>query len=440
MNQLSTLSEIISMLKRRWWLIMLVTIVGTALGLNFALNMSKLYQATAVVQIESPQIATPDTLAERADSSHQLRLIEQRLMARDNLIEMIERYGLYQPEGAPPLPMEQRVFLLRSAATVTQLTAGGQPWQPGIIPSGLLITVQSEEPQIAAAVANDLLGQVVAFGRSRDESRARETLVFFEAEQSRIDAEIVALEERIAAFKEANANSLPDNLPTQRGQLSRLQDAELELDQQLIELDANSARTRAAERARQVALLNDQRALVQERIAETEAALEQAPDVELALNTLERERAQLQDQYSVITRRLADAEMASALSDQQRTAQFEVLETAVVPNTPISRSRARLAMMGAIGSLIAGLILAVVLELFSPVIRNSEQLEKALNVQPVISVPYIKARRRGRLSLAWLFGALAIGLGVALAAGRTLQDKLSGVLGRSGGVSARGES
>jgi hypothetical protein len=108
---------------------------------------------------------------------------------------------------------------------------------------------------------------------------------------------------------------------------------------------------------------------------------------------MERELAKLQDQYSVITRRMAEAEMGQQLEDRQATDRFEVLETALVPEFPVSRSRKKLAMMGGVASLIAGLMAGFVAELMNPAIRSAAQMERMLGIQPVVAIPTVSSRR-----------------------------------------------
>ena len=433
MNQIGSVTEVISLLRRRWWVVALVLIVGCALSLRYALNQPKVYEATAVIQLESPQIAEPTSTTQRTDAAHQVRLIEQRLMARDNLIPIIDKFNLFAEPA--DLSIGDKVFRLRTSATLTPILNAAQAFQPTQTPSGLIIKVKLGDPQLTADVANEFLAQVVEFGKTRNEVRAQEALSFFETEDQRINEEIIELESQIADFKQANADSLPSGISSQRDRLATLRETELDIDRQIVELQSNRARVREAELNRQVTLLEDQKRLVMARIDQIEIAIADAPEVEKELNALARQQTQLQDQYSVITRRKADAEMAQALADQQQTERFEILETALVPENPVSRSRKQTAIMGGFASLLAGLGLVFLLETLNPVIRTSAQLEKQLDVQPVISVPVIKSHSPRRLNLAWLLGALAVGLGIAVAAGRMLQDKLSGIVGM---IAARG--
>ncbi len=394
MNQFQTFGEIAAALRRRAWLVLLVAFVGCLLSLNYALSQIKVYEATAVVQIEDSQL--PDQLAgatARGDgSARRVRLIEQRLMARDNLARIMEKHNLFADD--PTMTINERIFRMREAARIEEIVGQSSGFAPGgNAPSGLRITVRLADPQKSADLANELMTSVIEQSRNRSVSRARDTLDFFTAEELRVGTEIEALEAQIAEFKRDNADQLPAGVADLRDQLASLRDADLELDQQILTLETTSDRQRTEVRQRQIALFNEQKALIADRVAALRTQIEGAPEVERNLSRVERRLTQLQEQYAVVTRRKAEAEMGQALEDRQQTDRFEVLETALVPEYPVSRSRKKTAIMGGVASVIAGITAAFIVELLNPAIRNAAQMERALGLQPVVSIPHVTTRR-----------------------------------------------
>lgn len=424
MNQFQSFDEVVSALKRRALLILVVTVVGCLLSLNFALNQSKTYEATAVVQIEDARVT--DQLAgasAQTDSSRRVRLIEQRLMARDNLVRIMEKHDLFSDDAS--ITMNERIFRMRQAADIQEIVNRPGGFSPGDnSPSGLRITVRLADPQKAADLANELMSSVIEQSRDRSVGRARDTLDFFAAEEARIAAEIEKLETEISAFKRANSDQLPAGISDLRGQLATLRDAELDLDRQILTLETAAARQREEVRDRQIALLQEQKLLIAERKATIRDQIDGAPEVERELNRLERELGLLQEQYTVVTRRKAEAEMGQQLEDQKQTDRFEVLETALVPEVPVSRSRKKLAVMGGVASLILGVAAAFVAELMNPAIRSAAQMERVLGFQPVVAIPVIETRkdrtRRGLSLMGWLIGFFATIGGLILVLGNRI--------------------
>ncbi|WP_417740698.1 GumC family protein [Salipiger sp.] len=413
MNQFQSIGEVLSALKRRALLILLVTVLGSVASVWVALNQVKVYEATAVVQIEEGQM--PDSLAgasaQTQDASRRVRLIEQRLMSRDNLVSLMEQHDLFS--GAAGMPIGQRLFQMRQAVSIEEIRANNNSFlAQQEMPSGLRISVVLPDPQKAADIANEMMHQVINQSRDRSLSSARDTLAFFESEEARVETEIEAMEAKIATFKRENADALPSGTSALRTQLTTLEDSQLTLARSIVEMEGNSTRQREEVLARQLGLMREQQSLIEQRISDINETLLQAPEVERELSALERDLDRLKDQYSVITRRKADAEMGQMLEDRQQTDRFEVLESALVPEVSASSGRKKIVLAGVMASVLAGAALGFALELLNPAIRSAAQLERVLGLQPVVSIPVVEARRDRRSRQ--LRSVTAVGLVVAL--------------------------
>ncbi|EBA06349.1 GumC family protein [Sagittula stellata] len=418
MSQFQSVGEVFAALRRRAWVILGIFLVGCVISVDYALMQQKVYEATAVVQIEDARVTSTatGTAADANEASRRLQLIEQRLMSRDNLVSLMDKYDLFAED--PALNDGERIYMMRQAARITPITRPGPTFSAAAqAPSGLMISVMLPDPEKAAVVANDLMTKVIAESRDRSAEQASETLAFYQTEEARVDAEIVALEDRIADYKKANSAQLPAGVAALRTELTTLRETELDLSQEIITIQGDTARKRPEDLARQVAQLEDQRALVAARATEIEGQIASAPEVERQLGQLEREMDRLKDQYSVITRGKAEAEMGQALQDRQAAGRYEVLETALVPDDPVTSSRKKIAGMGAVASLIAGLIVALVFEIMNPAIRTQKQMERVLGIQPVVVIPVISTRRDrtwgGLKFLAKALGIVALVGGVA---------------------------
>jgi uncharacterized protein involved in exopolysaccharide biosynthesis len=414
-SSITSLSDVWRLLCRRLWLVVMVTLIGCVLSVGFALSRSHVFEATAVIQIETPQV-DPSTSAQlvATDARLRLQLIEQRLMARDHVIAMIEKHGLFSNRA--DLPMDQKVFLLRTAARITPISVGVPGYAPqAATPSGLSVTVALDDPDKAAAVANDFVAAVLVQNRERRLASVRETLNFFTAEEERVNAAITALEARIVEFKRGNSEALPEAMASQRAELATLRETLLGIERDIITLETESSRQRQEVFARQIGQLTEQRDLVTARMSEIEQALAAAPRVERELNALNRDLTQLQDQLGTITRARVEAEMASVLENRQQQERFEILETAVPPVMPVSTSRKKIAAAGGIASLFFALGLALALEILNPKLRTAQQLRDELEITPVVTIPVIRLRheRRAR-ALRIAVGVLAVLLVVPL--------------------------
>lgn len=431
MGQIQSIGEFLSVVRRRLWLILLVVVLGTAASVYMALGQQRVFEATAVAQIEAATVAaTTTSTGATTSSNHRLRLLEQQLMSRDSLIKLIEKHGLYSDTD---LSLNLKVSTLRESVRITQITDPNAAWGASKVPTGMMFMMRDVNPQTAADVANDFLYSLLERNRLRRTVAASQTLEFFQAEARRVEAQMATLEARIAEFKEKNAEFLPAGVAAQRTELGTLKTTLLELEQKLIELEATRTRQRSEVIERQSELLRQQQRLIEVRIANINSAISSAPEVERQFNALDRQLTQLQDQDSVITRRTTEAEMGQLLESQQQFERIEILETALVPENPVSGSRKKKIVLGAFMSVVLGLGLALMLEFLNPAIRTRAQLERQLDVRAVVAIPRLstpKVQRKKRVArYVGLAGLVAVigGIWIVL---RTVFHGIFSIIGR----------
>ena len=413
LDQIRTVGEFIGVIRRRFFLMALIVALGTLSAIYYALNQPSLYETHAALQIESAAVASTGTGPAVASNgaAHRLTLIEQRLMARDSLVRVVDKLQLFS--DGPLMPLNEKVNALRSSVQIVQIKDGAQAWQPNITPSGMLITVTFGDPVVAAAIANEFLGSVLEENRKRKVERSEGALAFFNSEEERLGKEILQVEGEIAAFKSANSDALPSGIASQRDQLGTLRETELEIEREIIAASSNTSRQRQTVVDQQVARLEEQKTLIQQRIDRIEAVITAAPEVERELGALSRRLRQLQDQYSVITTGRAEAEMGQLLETADQSERFVVLETALVPEYAVSPSRKKIAMLGFIGSGFLACLVAFGLEMMNPAIRTSAQLERQLGLQPVVSIPYVSTTwEQRRRKLSWIAGVAAAAVSI----------------------------
>ena len=112
MGNIQTLEDVIALLRRRKWLVVPVFLLGALLSLAAALARPQVYESVAVIQVEMPLVAQARVpLPSAQGPSQSLQQIEQRLMARDNVLGLIARYGLF--DDAPGLTQLERIAALR---------------------------------------------------------------------------------------------------------------------------------------------------------------------------------------------------------------------------------------------------------------------------------------------------------------------------------------
>ncbi len=435
MGPITSFYDIPRLVLRRIWVVLLVLAIGLPLSVFYALNQPRVYEATAVVQIEASQVAQRLTNQTGAGAStinpdSELDLIEQQLMARDSMVGLLDQFTLFEQETS----LTVRVGLLRNAVEIFKLVDPANAWRPEVHPSGLAITVRLGDPDTAADVANALLERVLIEARDRTSGRTARTLDFLVSEEDRLTQAVSGLEFELSQFQQQNSGALPEAVAAQRTQLASLEETRIEIEDEIVALNASSDQLLADTLERRSSLLNQRLELVVAAIADIRAEIASAPEVQRQINAYVRRLEQLQNELSVITTSRAEAAMNQLLESRNQAERFEVLESAIPPEFPVSASRRKMAMVGGVLVGFLALTIVVALEVLEGTIRTPRQLERELGVAPVVAIPNLNPRRdvaNKRVALLAVFAA-GLGLGIAWVQGwlRAAAERLPQVSAR----------
>lgn len=437
------------MIWRRLPLVLTISIIGVLASFYLIVSSPRIYEASAVIQLDMPA-AIDQGSDSSLPASRRVQLIEQRLMARANLREVIDRLDLFS--DTPGLSETEKLVALRSSTRIESISAPGVSVDSRMSLAAIVITSRAETAATAAAIANDFADSVVNRDRDNRKLRIQESHAFLTTEERRLNDQLARHERQVVEYSGRNEDSLPtsqeylqneltqqtevesaldrDIMTLQRERLSleagniaadarpsatlvqQIRTAEIELAQarrtlaedhpeikrladNLERLNSGVAETDSDVTRRQIELIDAQLAqLNQEKVAldsrrkEIEAARARAPLVARELETMNRQQRRLQDRYAEISRQLAQVETLQMLMDSDQAERFVVLEEALAPEYPVLSNRKKSAVMsvGASGAL--ALLAAFVFEVLNPVLRRSKQFERATGTRPMIALPY----------------------------------------------------
>jgi len=303
-----TFSDYLDALKRRRKPAIILALVLLLLGGITIFVWPNAYTSTAVILIEDPDIPpglVPSTVTTFA--SRQIQYINQRVMTRTNLAQIIEKFDLY-PEERKYLPtlllvpdVEENMSI--DVIDVQQPSASGQQVMSTI---AFRLGFEHEDPQTARQVANELVSLYLAENvRARTEKTA-ETSQFMQAEVDRLDAEVKDLEAQIANIKRDNEGSLPELMTFNMQLMNSIDNDILEIDRQIqslrenkIMLDAELAKlspisTTVTPEGKPISSPQDQLKALQTELARLEGRYSpEHPDVVRVRRDLEAVRTQL---------------------------------------------------------------------------------------------------------------------------------------------------
>ena len=405
MGQIQSLEEFLNLLVRRRWLILAVALIGALMSAVYAKSRPDTYETAAVIQVESAAVQGAEAQRNSAAAAT-LQLIEQRLTTRENLAVVIERHGLY---AGLPLSIDKKIDMLRSAVSFQGVdSAAGQTFGEARNLSAILVFARMGDPDLAARVANDFAQGILDQSAAGQRARADQNVAFFRQEVARIGEAITLLEAETVAYKNANTANLPEVRDARRDELVSLDTDLRRLQQDMVALTGEAAQINAKATLRETdrralddiaarrAVLEAQITSTTARQAEIEADLAASPEVERVLATYDRQLDQLRSQQDAATTRMVQAETDARLAELQQAERFTLLERAIVPESAMGGGNKKLAIAGAVASLVAGVVLAFVLDLMHPVVRTAAQMERQLDLRPVVTIPEIKPEKPGR--------------------------------------------
>lgn len=115
---------------------------------------------------------------------------------------------------------------------------------------------------------------------------------------------------------------------------------------------------------------------------------------QIALESLNRDYDNLQDQYNeaVVNRNRAQSVERAELGG--KTERITVIEQASVPNAPSSPNRPLVISIGVVAGLLLASALFLLLELLNTAVRRPKEIIDALGISPIGTIPYMESRTK----------------------------------------------
>lgn len=213
----------LSIFLRRSPYFILIVALFSSVAISVAVVLPAEYQARAVLLVEAEQI--PDNLAPttvQVQTSEQLRIIQQRLLSRQVLLDVANRLNLYPPDenGARPSAtsivedMRSRTSFVQNTPRQTRGASAGATF--------LEISFRAKSAARAAEAANEFVTLVLQQNVELRTEQAGDTLAFFTQEVDRLGRELDAKSVELIDFQNEVGIALPENLSFLRARLDDL--------------------------------------------------------------------------------------------------------------------------------------------------------------------------------------------------------------------------
>lgn len=218
----------LSLILRRLPVIAAIIFTATTAGILYALSLPPVFRAEARLLIENAQI--PAELAAstvRSTTQEILLAIQQRIMTRENLLDLATRNDLYV--SAPQMTDEQKLLDVSDRISIYMPNTQGST---GVV----TVSFGASEPELSARVTNEIADQILQWNTELRTKASASTLDFFEQEVQRLTDELAQQNAMILEFEQNNRDALPESLEFRRTRQAAQQERLLQVDRELAAL------------------------------------------------------------------------------------------------------------------------------------------------------------------------------------------------------------
>ncbi|HEX9962189.1 MAG TPA: Wzz/FepE/Etk N-terminal domain-containing protein, partial [Pyrinomonadaceae bacterium] len=216
-----SMGEIIRMLKRRKWLILL-PMLAVALAVTFVVvKLPSIYESTTLLTLKPPTISEKivQSLSEE-DLSQQLQTINQEVLSRSSLEPMIAKYKLFETEKESGMPTELIIEKMKENVKVVPERSDNEKV------AAFRITYKDRKPEAARNVAAELASKYVNAQIIASTQSAEVTREFIDNQLNQAKTSLDTIEKQRLDIMMQNVETLPESAQGLIAQLDGLRNRE----------------------------------------------------------------------------------------------------------------------------------------------------------------------------------------------------------------------
>jgi polysaccharide chain length determinant protein (PEP-CTERM system associated) len=216
-----TIQDYTGILKRRFWLILISTILFLGVGIALTHIVTPRYVSKTLVLVERQKVpedyVTP-VITE--DLGSRLASMREQILSRSRLEPIIDKFNLY---AGGATTMDDRVEMTQKAIGVDPIPAGASSY--GM--PGFFITFKAQDARTAQQVCSEITSIFVSENLNAREESAEGTTDFLKQRLADAKAKLDDQDAKLAAFEEKNFGALPDE---EQGNMNTVQSLTSQLD------------------------------------------------------------------------------------------------------------------------------------------------------------------------------------------------------------------
>ncbi|HEX5283063.1 MAG TPA: Wzz/FepE/Etk N-terminal domain-containing protein [Bryocella sp.] len=211
-----TIEDYLTILKRRWLIILIPTLILPILALGVSYRMTPIFTSQTLILIEQPKVPD-DYVKSVVDESLDNRLasMKEQILSRSRLEPIIKQYGL----GDVKADMDSRIESVRKAIDIKPIHseisgAGGLP--------GFYISFRAGDAHTAQQVCRQITSLFITESAKSRAASAQGTTEFLQEQLNDAKSNLDAQDAKLAAFQRENIGALPDDQDANMNMLTTL--------------------------------------------------------------------------------------------------------------------------------------------------------------------------------------------------------------------------
>ncbi|HVN95166.1 MAG TPA: hypothetical protein VMT62_01940 [Syntrophorhabdaceae bacterium] len=226
-EDVKTLSDYLGILKRRKKGLVLPIVIVFCIALCVVVLVSPTYRSTSTILIEEQEIPLDFVRTTITGFAEQrLQTLNQRIMSSVKLLEIINRFNLYE-DLKKKLTTEEIIDIMRKDIKFTTISADIVDPQRGGTPSPMTIaftlSYDGKNPQVVQQVDGVLASLFLEENLKVREEKAQGASKFLDEETKNLQQQLAELDKRIAGYKEKHATELPEILQVNLSSIDRVE-------------------------------------------------------------------------------------------------------------------------------------------------------------------------------------------------------------------------
>ena len=453
--------EIIEIILRRRWYIIIPFCLSMMIGIYFALTLPKVYSAETLILLQPQRVpANYVQSIVSVDLDSRINTLSQQILSRTNLEKIIYEFKLYSGPNSENMFMEDKIGSMRKRIIVDVTRSRRNT-------NAFSISFKGKDPGKVMRVTNALANYFIGENLKTREAQAIGTSDFLEDELSTMRKRLEEVEQTLKNYREAYMGGLPEQLESNLRILDRMQEQLIERRQNItdtksrliaieneisqgqglqsageigtgdtLNLDQLNAQLkqlqsrytdqhpdiiRLKERIadlekeplspaqspvrnrqindikREISALEGEISNIQKQIKIYEVHVEETPKREQELLSLKRDYDNINETYNSLLERKLEAELAVNLEKKQRGEQFRILDPAKKPERPSDPDMKKLFLIFIAAGLGIGGGVVFLLEYLDTSFRIPNDIESYLGLSVLATVPVILHPRDVRM-------------------------------------------